>query len=230
MPSRGYPIRALGAQGERLTAPDGLGTPGPVVSPQTLPLVLASASPRRSDLLRRAGVAFEVMPARIDETPHAGEEPAAFAERLARAKALVVARRIGGAPRRVVLGADTIVVIDGDILGKPRDPEHALELLRLLVGRTHGVVTAVALAASDTLAVRSERVESRVEMRHADDGELRDYVGCGESLDKAGAYAVQGEGRRFVAAIHGSETNVMGLPLSETLRLLRSFGIEAAGA
>lgn len=187
------------------------------------PLILASASPRRSALLARAGVGFEVQPADVPEQARAGEAARERAARLAREKALVVARRIG-APRRWVLGADTLVVVDGEALGKPWDADHALALLRRLAGREHRVVTGVALAASDTLEVWQTTVETRVAMRAADDSELRAYVAGGEPLDKAGGYALQGEGRRFVVRIEGSESNVIGLPLEETLELLREVG------
>jgi septum formation protein len=119
-----------------------------------------------------------------------------------------------------VLGADTIVVLDGEVLGKPRDSDHALELLERLTGREHSVVTAVALVASDTLRVRQAAVTSRVEMRAVERDELIAYVATGEPLDKAGGYAVQGGARSFVTRIHGSETNVIGLPLDETVELL----------
>lgn len=199
-----------------------------MTAPHALPLILASASPRRRELLERGGVAFEVHPAGIREESLPGEEPVARASRLARSKALEVARRVGGSPRRLVLGADTIVVVDGDVLGKPEDADHAIELLRRLVGRDHRVVTAVALVASDTLEVRDAAAESRVEMRPAGDEELRAYVATGEPLDKAGAYAAQGGGRRLIARIEGSESNVIGLPLEETLALLREAGIGGA--
>ena len=184
------------------------------------PLVLASASPRRRDLLRRAGVRFEVEPAHIPELERPGEAPVAFAQRLARSKALSVAQRIGAAPPRLVLGADTIVVLDGEVLGKPRDADHALEFLERLAGREHSVVTAVALVASDTLRVRQTAVTSRVEMRAVEREELVAYVATGEPLDKAGGYAVQGGARSFVTRVHGSETNVIGLPIDETVALL----------
>jgi septum formation protein len=187
-------------------------------------LVLASASPRRSDLLRRAGVRFEVRPAHIPEVMESGERPVAFAQRLAQSKALCVAKQIGAPPARLVLGADTIVVLGGDVLGKPSDSDHALELLERLVGREHTVVTAVALVASDTLRVWEAAVTSRVEMRAATRDELIAYVATGESLDKAGAYAVQGGARSFVTRVHGSETNVIGLPVDETLELLDAAG------
>jgi septum formation protein len=183
-------------------------------------LVLASASPRRSDLLRQAGIRFEVRPADIPELMQPGESPIAFAQRLAHSKALSIAEQIGAPPPRLVLGADTIVVLDGEVLGKPRDADHALELLERLTGREHSVVTAVAVVASDTLRVRQTAVTSRVEMRAAAREELIAYVATGESLDKAGGYAVQGGARSFVTRIHGSETNVIGLPLDETVELL----------
>ena len=189
------------------------------------PVVLGSGSPRRRELLARAGVAFEVVPADIPEDARPGETPAALAERLAREKAQAVATRIGAAPPRLVLGADTIVVIDGDVLGKPKDPNDAVRLLGRLVGREHRVLTGVALVASD----RPEHaatvvVTSRVVMRAAGREEIERYVASGEPLDKAGAYAAQGEGRRFIARIEGSESNVIGLPLEETLALLRDAG------
>ena len=185
-----------------------------------MPLVLASASPRRSDLLRRAGIRFEVRPADIPEIEQPGEAPVAFAQRLAHSKALAIAERVGASPPRLVLGADTIVVLNGEVLGKPRDSDHALELLERLTGREHSVVTAVALVVSDTLQVRQIVVTSRVEMRAVGRDELIAYVATGEPLDKAGGYAVQGGARSFVTRIHGSETNVIGLPLDETLDLL----------
>jgi len=184
------------------------------------PLVLASASPRRRDLLDGAGVAIEVIPADVDERHQPGETPDRFATRLAVEKARVVAERVGPVPRRRVLGADTIVVLDGAILGKPRDADHALELLERLVGRCHRVITGVALADSETLEVRTATVVSSVRMRAAATDELRDYIATGEPLDKAGAYAIQGVGRRFVVGLEGSESNVIGLPLEETLALL----------
>ena len=187
-------------------------------------LVLASASPRRHRLLREAGVAFTAMPADLDESPLPGERPTDLATRLARDKATAVARRLEGPPRWV-LGADTIVVLGERVLGKPRDAAHARELLASLCGRAHTVITGVALVKSDTLAARETRALSEVELRAADADEIRDYVATGESLDKAGAYALQGEGRRFVVRVAGSETNVIGLPMAETLALLAAAGL-----
>jgi septum formation protein len=195
----------------------------------SLPLVLASASPRRRELLASAGIRFEVSPSNLPEHARPGEAPAQLALRLAGEKAGAVARGLPPRPRRWVLGADTLVVIDGEPLGKPRDEEHALALLQRLSGRRHCVVTAVALVASDTLEARHAVVESFVRMRAAGEEELRSYVATGESLDKAGAYAAQGAGRRLIEKIEGSETNVIGLPLEETLALLRSAGFGPGG-
>jgi septum formation protein len=187
-------------------------------------VILASSSPRRHELLARAGVGFEAVTPDVPEEPLRGEAPEAFARRLAIAKALAVARRVGREPRRVVLGADTIVVLDGEILGKPRDAHEARSHLRRLAGRRHRVLTAVAVIDSRSLALRVALVESGVAMHEASDAEIAAYVASGEPLDKAGAYAAQGEGRRFVAKIDGSETNVIGLPLEEALGLLREIG------
>jgi len=192
-------------------------------------LVLASGSPRRRELLTRAGVRFEVRPSGIDETRVPGEGPRPYAVRLAREKALDVRRQLPASPRRLVLGADTVVVLDGEALGKPDDEAHAFTLLRRLLGRMHRVVTGVALVESGGSAPHIFSVESEVHMRAGSDAEIRAYVATGEPLDKAGAYAAQGEGRRFIERIDGSETNVIGLPLEETLALLHELE-EAAGA
>ena len=199
-----------------------------MTAPDRPSLILASGSPRRRELLHQAGIRFEICPADIPEVGRPGEAPVAFAERLARAKALAVAKRIGPSPPRLVLAADTIVVVDDEVLGKPRDENHALELLERLTGRSHFVVTAVALAVSDTLRIRHTSVKSQVTMRAADRDELIAYVATGESMDKAGGYAVQGGARAFVTGILGSETNVIGLPLEETLDLLGAAGLGGA--
>lgn len=175
-------------------------------------------------LLAEAGVRFTVLPADIDETARAGEHPRELVLRLAREKAQAVAAKLGPTPRRLVLGSDTIVVIGEDVLGKPRDPEHAVELLGRILGRTHTVFTGVALVDTADATARSACVASDVVMRAASETEVRAYVAGGEPLDKAGAYALQGEGRKFVTRVIGSETCVIGLPMDETLALLREAG------
>jgi len=193
--------------------PQAIGDPAPGL------LVLASASPRRHALLRRAGVAFEARSAELDETPRAGETPRETLARLALAKALAVAAQIDG-PGRLVLGADTGVLLGERLFGKPRDPADALDMLGQLAGRTHRVITAVAIAEGTGQRVWQCSVTSHVTLCFASRDDLARYVATGEPLDKAGAYAFQGEGRRFVSKVEGSETNVIGLPLEETLALL----------
>jgi septum formation protein len=190
-------------------------------------LVLASGSPRRRELLARARIAFEVRPADIPETRLPDEAPEALAERLAVEKALAVARRLAGSGSRWVLGADTLVVVGEAVLGKPADADDAVALLSRLMGRVHRVLTGIAVVVAPGLAVHSRVVESRVAMRPAGEAEIRGYVAGGEPLDKAGAYAVQGEGRRFVERVEGSESNVIGLPVEETLALLAEAGFDA---
>jgi len=179
-------------------------------------LVLASASPRRQELLRAAGIAFEVQPADIVETPLAGEAPQACAERLAREKALAVARL---RPRELVLGADTIVVVDNQILGKPADHADAARMLRLLSGREHQVITGVALVVSGQWSVASETTS--VTMAKISEQEITDYVATGEPMDKAGAYAIQGIASRWIPRIEGDYSNVVGLPVALVYRMLR---------
>jgi septum formation protein len=173
-------------------------------------------------LLEPTGLRFAVRPAGIPEHAMPGEDARSLVERLAEAKARAIAER--SQQDVVVLGSDTAVVLDGDILGKPRDPEHAVALLRRLTGRTHRVLTGVALVSERGARADVLSVESRVAMRSAAEEELRAYVATGESLDKAGAYALQGEGRRFIEYVEGSESNVIGLPLDETCALLRELG------
>jgi septum formation protein len=193
-------------------------SPGRVIQANAR-LVLASASPRRSEILSQAGLVFDIQPSSIEEAMRFDETPARLAERLAREKALDVAQRLGSPPPIPVLGADTIVVADEEVLGKPRDEAHAVELLWRLMGTTHRVMTGIALAWSDGREILSQVVTSEVEMRSATHQELVDYVAIGESLDKAGGYALQGAGRRFVVGVVGSSTNVIGLPIDETLAL-----------
>ena len=192
-------------------------------------LVLGSASPRRVALLRELSVAFEVRPAAIDETQRAGESPDAFARRMAREKGTAVARTTDGA---WVLSADTIVVVDDVVLGKPVDAADALRMLRRLSNRSHAVLTAVALTSGECLQDEL-LVRSAVEFRALTDAEIAAYVAGGEPFDKAGAYAIQGGAAGFVRRVAGSYTNVVGLPVDEVGALLDRHGIpcvRAAGA
>jgi len=194
-------------------------------------LILASASPRRQELLRNAGIPFIVQPADINETPLANESPQNCAERLAREKASVVFQ---GRPQDYVLGADTIVVIDDNILGKPRDAADAGRMLRLLSGRTHKVVTGVCLVTPSTRSCESTP-EGReaitvsettlVSMCKISDEEIRDYVATGEPMDKAGAYAIQGIASRWISRIEGDYCNVVGLPVRRVYAMLREHGV-----
>jgi septum formation protein len=187
---------------------------------------LASGSPRRRELLKQIGVSFQVLKVEIDESIAAGEAPFGYVSRLARAKATAGAR-LDTAPasgaRGVVLGADTAVVVDGTILGKPADEEDGERMLRLLSGRTHEVLTAVALATPE--GVMSRISESEVTFRKICAAEAREYWRSSEPLDKAGGYAIQGYGAVFVSALKGSYSGVMGLPLFETAELLRAAGV-----
>lgn len=189
------------------------------LSPSPNPVfILASASPRRQQLLREAGIAFESSPSHIAEARHAGEAPVAYACRLAREKAEAVAQRF---PGRYVLGADTIVVVDNDVLEKPADGEDATRMLRLLSGRRHQVITAVSLVDPSG---RSETRSSttNVYFRQISDKEILSYVNSGEPMDKAGAYAIQGGAGAWVKRIEGEYSNVVGLPLSLVTELLRA--------
>jgi septum formation protein len=189
------------------------------------PLVLASSSPRRRRLLRQLGVSFSVREPAVDERPLPGELPGPHVRRLALAKARAVARDLeAGSGARWVLGADTVVVLDGRILGKPRDDKDAAKMLARLSGRTHEVLTGVALVPTAGGRARSAVVRSRVKMKPFDETVIRSYVAGGEPLDKAGAYAVQGRGRHLVARVSGSLTNVIGLPLERLGRLLAAAG------
>jgi septum formation protein len=190
-------------------------------------LVLASASPRRQELLRAAGIPFDVQSSGIDETPMAGESSRSCAERLARDKARAISRM---RPQDYVLGADTIVVVDAAMLGKPRDAEDACRMLRLLSGRSHQVITGVCVikpVAADRLSSAAEDVRSevtQVTMYELSDEDVRDYVANGEPMDKAGAYAIQGIASRWIPRIEGDYSNVMGLPVSLVYRMLRAAG------
>jgi septum formation protein len=181
-------------------------------------LVLASASPRRRELLERVGVPIEVRPADVDETPRHDEDPRAYVARIADAKA-----RAASAPGDIVLAADTTVTLDGAILGKAGDPAEAAAMLRRLSGRVHQVITAFAITGLATRTIATD-----VEMIELDDAAIADYVASGEWRGKAGAYAIQGIAAAFVRAVRGSVTNVIGLPLVEVLAALREAGAPSA--
>jgi len=183
-----------------------------------LPLVLASASPRRAELLRLAGFVFTVAHAAVDETPRPREPPAAYVRRLAEEKAAAVAAHHPGA---VVLGADTTVVADGDIMGKPADDGEAAAMLRRLQGRAHDVLTGVAVVAPG--GRNSAVAETRVWMATLSEAEIAAYVASGEPADKAGAYGIQGRAARFITRIDGSYPNVVGLPVAVVHDLLRPY-------
>lgn len=186
------------------------------------PLYLASGSPRRCELLTQIGVPFTVIAADIDETPLAGESPVAYVERLARGKAAAGRATLGGTAG-CVLGADTAVVLDGRILGKPQDQADALAMLMALSGREHEVLTAVALL--DGQRSQARVVRSLVRFRAIAEQEATRYWASGEPRDKAGSYAIQGLAAVFVAGLNGSYSAVVGLPVCETAELLGDFGI-----
>lgn len=183
-------------------------------------VILASQSPRRRELLALVGIPHEVMPADIDETQWPGEEPVPHAERLAREKAQRIATMV---PEALVIAADTIVVLDGDVLGKPASAAEAIETLGRLSGRTHTVHTAVAVARRGELRSGVESVE--VTFRPLDASTIARYVATGEPMDKAGAYGIQGYGATIVERIHGDYFAVMGLAIGRLVGLMREVGM-----
>lgn len=185
-------------------------------------LILASASPRRADLLRGAGIRFDVDPAGIPEERGAGETPMAYVKRLSEEKAAAVAARH---PEAVVLAADTSVSLDGACLEKPGSAREAEEMLRRLSGRTHEVLTGFTVRTAGTVV--TDVVVTRVTFRELDPEEIIAYVKGGEPMDKAGGYGIQAGAAHMVERIDGSYTNVVGLPLAETVRILRDVGVEA---
>jgi len=187
-------------------------------------LVLASASPRRAALLSEAGFVFQVIPAHVDESEKIGESPRSYVERLARDKAEVVAR---GRPASFVLGADTTVAVDDAILAKPDDAADAARMLRLLSGRSHRVLTGVYLVGPSGFS-RAAVVSTDVTFSRLSEADIAWYVGTGEPLDKAGAYAVQGGASRFVERIDGSFSNVVGLPMELVGAWCREVGIQVS--
>jgi septum formation protein len=202
----------------------------PIVTPTAAApqLILASGSPRRRELLHQIGVAHVVQAAEVDERQLPGEDPAACAARLAMEKARAVHGAAPGRPQLPVLGADTLVVQDGVTLGKPRDRADALAMLQQLSGRTHRVISAVALVT--TAGVASRLSDSEVRFRRLTPAECAAYWDTGEPRDKAGAYAIQGLGAVFIAGLNGSYSGVMGLPLFETAELLAAAGVRYWGA
>ena len=186
------------------------------------PLVLASSSPRRQQMLRTMGLDFTVAPAEVDETPLPGETPRAFASRMAEAKARAVAT---SHPDAWVLGADTVVTRDGLILGKPRDRADALAILRHLVGRTHQVLSAICLCSPAQEIEQTEVDTTGVTFINAPDQILKAYIATGEPLDKAGAYGIQGAGAFLVRRIEGSCANVIGLPVDRVITLLLQYRV-----
>ena len=190
-----------------------------------MPIVLASASPRRQELLKNAGVEFVVKPANIPEVRQKNEAPQTFAERMAREKARAVWTMSKG---ECILGADTVVIVGATgvspvhpelILGKPVDEQDAARMLRLLSGRKHDVITGVCLIGSDFEDVRSET--TAVHFSALSDHDIRDYIATGEPMDKAGAYAIQGMASRWISKIEGDYSNVVGLPVALVLQMLR---------
>ncbi len=189
-----------------------------------LPIVLASTSPRRRELLKQIGLDFSVVPADVDERALPGERAEVHALRLAREKAEVVAGKIA---RGAVIAADTIVVLDGQILGKPAGPADARRMLAQLSGREHSVMTGIAVAEVPAGRLATDLAVTAVRFRQLAPEEIDAYVATGEPLDKAGAYGIQEKGALFVEKIDGCYSNVVGLPLARLGFLLKSFGVRA---
>jgi len=184
-------------------------------------IILASSSPRRADLLRSIGVEFEIVPSQVQERPHTGEAPADYITRLARAKVISIARK---REQGLVIGADTIVVLDGKILGKPVDEADAARMLRSLSGRWHAVMTGVALYDVATRQEVADYDKTLVRFGQMNEPEIDWYVKSGEPMDKAGAYGIQGLAGLFIEEIAGNYFNVVGLPLPLVYRLARRLG------
>ncbi len=183
--------------------------------------VLASSSPRRYDLLKQLGLDFEVIPSKIEENFLPGEPPREHVIRLAEAKAMEVGDRF---PDRWVIGADTIVYVDGTLLGKPKSREEALKMLRQLSGKEHRVFTGLSVHHVKKGIAEREAVETSVKMKTLSPAEMEWYVSTGEPFDKAGGYGIQGIGSFMIESVHGSYTNVVGLPLCELIQLLYRVG------
>jgi len=182
--------------------------------------ILASASPRRREILQSVGLNFKIIPAHVNEDYLAGESPRKHVQRLSRDKAMVIAAQY---PEAWVLGADTIVVIDGKILGKPKSKAQAGKMLKTLSGREHIVYTGFTMVHQSSKIEQTEIVRSAVRFKTITPEERRWYINCDEPYDKAGGYAIQGKGAYFIRSIRGSYTNVIGLPLCEVLEILKKF-------
>jgi septum formation protein len=190
----------------------------PAIQPR---IILASASPRRAELLKQIGVEFELVPSQIEERPHPDEAPGDYITRIARAKVIAVAR---GRDAGLVIGADTVVVLDGRLIGKPQNQDDAHRLLRLLSGKWHAVLTGVALYDVESRHEVADYEKTLVKFAQLTDLEIDWYVNTGEPMDKAGAYGIQGLGGLFVDEIAGNYYNVVGLPIPLVYRLARRLG------
>lgn len=185
-------------------------------------LILASASPRRAEILRDAGIAFEAFATHVDEARREGESVEELVRRLAEAKARAAMAHVSGPS--IMIGADTEVVVEGQVLGKPADAADARRMLTLLAGRTHEVVTGLALIRLPDGTLRVEYETTRVTFAPLNEQEIEAYVASGEPFDKAGAYAIQGRGGRYVTRVEGCYFNVVGVPLARLYRMLRELG------
>ncbi|GGW84030.1 Maf family protein [Alteromonas halophila] len=191
----------------------------------TSPLILASASPRRTALLTQVGIAHRVMPVDIDESPQCDERPWDQVLRLASEKASTAFTRLGEEKQNsVILASDTLIALDGESIGKPADLSDSKRILLQLSGRTHDVLTAISVKNADRQ--RNECIRTKVHFAELTEQQIEKYWTTGEPLDKAGSYAIQGIGGQFVKAIEGSASAVIGLPLYETIQLLNEFGVE----
>ncbi len=190
----------------------------------SIKVILASTSPRRRQLLRAAGISFEVVESLVPERPEPGEPARDYALRMAREKAGAVSSRF---PEAIVIGADTVVLCESQILEKPADPDDARRMLGMLSGRVHTVVTAFALARCGRI-LESSPVESQVTFRKLAEAEIDDYIATEEPFDKAGAYGIQGVGGGFISHVEGSRDNVMGLPTERVVAALARWGVKPA--
>jgi septum formation protein len=192
-------------------------------------LILASASPRRAEILSDAGIIFQSLPVNVDETPRAGESAESMCRRLAEEKAQAALKRLPKSGEVIVVAADTTVEVDGEILGKPASAEDARQMLRRLSGKTHHVLTALALIRLPDGAARSDLESTAVRFAALSAQEIDEYVATGEPMDKAGAYAIQERAGRFIERVEGCYFNVVGLPLARLYRNLKELGWSPSG-